>query len=830
MDSDTAFPPPAAKSDKPALGSSPFVLGTTFKADRSADDEIPTPKGPASKSLFGSGFGLSLDNASKQRAPDSKDEEMESTTPPPVQEKTKSVFSPESTTPTSTPAPQKFDFKNAAGGSGLFGSKPSAPRGMTNIFGAPQSTTSSLFGTPKVKQEAEDKADLSKIPEAPLPPDATSKAVYYLSSSSSGSEYSPITVSKPSVKTEEAPLPPDFMGKPSKDQSTKPESVPEAAPLPASSIFAKPKAEAKEPSPPVADEARLPPDFLAKPPSKPASTLPAVPDSASDEGLSHDEGSEGEEEEEEEEEEEGEEYEEGEEDEEGEYESEGASEGSGIDVGKDLSPTTGFAGQTPGSSFGGMGGSTFSTISRTEAEQQRPLFGDISRNAPPLFPKAPVVPQSPRSPSPVRGQQRSSILRPNEPGRSFSSPAPGLASQLLGRRAPPGQSSLGFSTGQRTPQVDPNVQAQRKLAERMRAEEQLLVDPEDEGIQQILQSKLEPTLQMHEFFAVQTKLAALNPGREEVPGACETLWRDINRMIDILGLNSRSLQSFLLGHSTQFKEGGRKKEDLQDPDDWVLVEAGELGAVLDDESARCARGRVQDVEGIKDSIKSFAKDLAKLRAKEEDMRKLIGSQIDPDQLAASKSQPLSAEQASQQNELRRSYATFSKLLAETEEALTMLKARITSAGGASGKAPVPTVEAIIRTINKMTSMAEKRSGDIDVLENQMRRLRLGSVGPGGTPGPRSREGSPFVTPQRRSMLMMSPEKDRLRDSLASSVASYGGGRGGATPSPRKKMSMYSEEEKRELRAREAKRKGTLAMLRKSLARAGPNVSRLRDDE
>src|SRR5690606_32924578 len=37
MDSDTAFPPPAAKSDKPALGSSPFVLGTTFKADRSAD-------------------------------------------------------------------------------------------------------------------------------------------------------------------------------------------------------------------------------------------------------------------------------------------------------------------------------------------------------------------------------------------------------------------------------------------------------------------------------------------------------------------------------------------------------------------------------------------------------------------------------------------------------------------------------------------------------------------------------------------------------------------------------------------------------------------------
>lgn len=51
-------------------------------------------------------------------------------------------------------------------------------------------------------------------------------------------------------------------------------------------------------------------------------------------------------------------------------------------------------------------------------------------------------------------------------------------------------------------------------------------------------------------------------------------------------------------------------------------------------------------------------------------------------------------------------------------------------------------------------MIEKRSGDVDVLETQMRRLRLGSVGTNGTPGPRSREGSPFVTPQRRSLLWL----------------------------------------------------------------------------
>ncbi len=826
MGTATAFPPPAAKTDKPALAA-PFVLGTTFKQDSATANDNEKPVGGAGKSFFGGGFGLSLDAASKQPvAPISKDEDMESTTPPRVEEKPKSIFSQESTTPTSTPAPQKFGFKTAgpAGGSNLFGSKIAPSGGMSNIFGAPKAnSTSSIFGAPVVKKEEEAKTDLSKIPEAPLPPDTMSKAAYDLSfsSSSSGSECSPPTVSKPPAKVEDAPLPPDFLSIPSK----KTEPLPESAPLPSEPVFANPERKPTDTKPPVPEEAPLPPDFLAKPPTKQAPVLPTVPDSADEEDLSEEEPSE----EEEDEGEEGDEEEEGEEPEEGEYESEGASEGSGVDVAKDLSPTTGF-GVTPQSSFGGMGGSTFSTISRTEAEQARPLFGEITRNAPPLFPKPAPIPPSPRSPSPVRGLQRNSILRPNEPGRSFS--APGVASQLLGRKAAPlAQPALGYSTGQR-PQPDPNVQAQRKLAERMRAEEHVLVDPEDEGIQQILHSKLEPTLQMHEFLAVQSKLETLAPGREEVPSSCESLWRDINRMIDRLGLNSRSMQSFLLGHSTQFKQGGRHSEDLEKPEDWVLVEAGELGTVLEDELVqRLEKGRIQDFEGAVESIKSLAKDLGKLRAKEEDLRKVIGSYIDPEQIAVTKSLPLSAEQATQQNELRRSYAAFSKLLAETEEALTMLKARLTSAGGASGKAPVPTVEAIIRTINKMTSMAEKRSGDVDVLETQMRRLRLGSAGPnGGTPGPRSREGSPFVTPQRRSLLLSSsPEKDRLRESFASSVGSAYGRGSTMSPSPRKKMSMYSEEEKRELRAREAKRKGTLGTLRKSLARAGPNVSRLRDD-
>ncbi|KAL1841615.1 hypothetical protein VTJ49DRAFT_6792 [Mycothermus thermophilus] len=831
MDTETAFPPPSAKTDKPSLGSSPFVLGTTFKADQSAaNDNVKPTESKEGKSLFGAGFGLSLDAAAKQPAAShSKDEEMKSTTPPPptekpkslfsppAAEKPKSIFSPQSTTPTTTPAPQKFDFKSAAGtGSGLFGgpkpattgglfggTKPSTSGGLSNIFGAPKQTPS-IFGTPK---KEDGKAAPAKVPEAPLPPDTIS--------------------SKPSAKPEEAPLPPDSLGGASKKDAPvlpKQEVTPEPAPLPPDP-FPKVKEEPKEVKTPVVEKAPLPPDFLSQPAAKPSADLPSIPDSASDEGLS--EGEEGEEEEQEEEEE----------------GSEAPSEGSGIDVAKDLSPTAAPGEKTPGatpfSSFGGMGGSTFSTISRSEVEQPRPLFGEISKNAPPLFPKAAPIPPSPRSPSPIRGPQRSNILRPTEPARSFS--APGGGPQLPGRKPAPPPTTVSFSN--QRPPVDPNVQAQRRLAEKKRAEEELLIDPEDQGIQDILRSKIEPTLQMHEFFVAQTKLQALNPDREGVPGACETLWRDINRMIDILGLNSRSIQAFLLGHQQQAKEGGRTNEDLDNPDDWVLVEASELGAVLDEEMERCAEGRIQDVEAVRESIKGLAKDLAKLRAKEEDLRKIISSLVDPEQQAVAKSMPLSAEQAAQQTELRRSYATFSKLLAETEEALTLLKARIASAGGPSGKAAVPTVDAIIRTINKMTSMAEKRSGDIDVLETQMRKLRLGSVGPldGGTngtgpstPGPRSREGSPFVTPQRHlksPLALASPEKlgsSRLRESLASSVGSVAST--ATFASPRKKLSMYSDEEKRALRAREAQRKAKLGMLRESLAKKGPNVVRLKDDE
>jgi len=128
----------------------------------------------------------------------------------------------------------------------------------------------------------------------------------------------------------------------------------------------------------------------------------------------------------------------------------------------------------------------------------------------------------------------------------------------------------------------------------------------------------------------------------------------------------------------------------------------------------------------------------------------------------------------------------------------------------------------MRTIMKMTTMAEKRSGDIDVLENQIRKLRLSS-----TMSNRSREASPFATPA--SKVSMRPPgtsstysafytpnstKDTphgFHVSLTSSTHSYSRG----TP-PRRKVSGFSEEDKQRLKANATRKKAVTDRLKKAL--------------
>ncbi|KZL71837.1 nuclear pore complex subunit Nup159 [Colletotrichum tofieldiae] len=864
---ETAFPPPS--SSGPATSnpfSQPFKLGTTFKADPSAkdDDEKPSTPGAGGSSLFGSNFGSALGDAEKRTPPRDQGTDTTEETP-----KAKSIFSlGQSTTPTTTPAPSKFGFPStttttSASNSGLFGF-PSQP------------TTGGLFGsakpaekTPDIKVESEQKS----LGDAPLPPESTSKNEYPLgeSSSSSGTGNGPSDGgSKASPKVDNAPLPPDFLSgpkvttakeaaaaplppdflKPSKPQGsiTPADEAPlppdfltpkpgkaaesttpsEALPLPAGDVKSsaepepvpeRPKSTAPATAPdflkmpkqslssatwsstpqnttPAVDDAPLPPDFLSKPKENALASIPTIPESEHDSDLEEDEDEE---------------------------ENDG-SEGSGVMVSKDLSPSmtamTPTAGMTPQSSFGGVSSSTYS-IPRTEEERPRAsLFGDLSRNAP-MFPRPSQT--SPRSPSPIRGGAIPGRMLRQESARSVS--APGMASQILAaQKKQPSQ--MGSSIIGNKPADDHFISQQRLARQRRQAEEtKTLEDEEDDEIQKILASKIEPSLKLDDFIAHSNVVPS---AKETIPAQVEAVYRDINSMIDTLGLNARSLASFLMGHDIGFKAGGRRKEDLEDPESWVLSEIDELGEVIDRSLAQdLEEGRVHDVEEKLEACNELAREMSRLRSKQDDLRKIIMVKTDPEQADLSRTLPLSAEQASQQNELRREYTNFTKLLAEAEEALTILKTRIAAASSASGKgsSKMPTVEAVMRTISKMTSMVEKRSGDIDVLENQMRKLRFSSVN--------SREGSPMVTPQRNSRsIMFSPERTAMaspgtmRNSLVSSVASYGG-RG--TP-PRKKLSGFSREEKSDLMAKRAKRQAVLNKLKGNVERTGVSVWAMEDIE
>lgn len=836
---DTAFPTKPDTSSGSVFGSTPFKLESSFKPDPAAKDDNVKPPG---SSMFGNAFGSALNETAPKptvSTPGAKDDAMdtmEAAESTPQAKPSSSIFgapvkSPESTTPTTTPAPSKFAFASTTPSTsvfgqpskppsgGLFGSTQATPKPSGGLFSssttpkpskgifdskpdpstagnfvnpfasikhdAPESPSSSESGsepgTPKVKKEEQD---------APLPPDTTSKVTYPFgeSSSSASSNFSDQSsgFQTKSAKAEDAPLPPDFVNvSKSKEKTT---------------------AAAREPSSPLED-APLPPDFIApKESSKGSFSVPSVPESTEEESDLE----EGEVEDDEED-----------EDEEGasEEEEEEGSEGSGIDVAKDLSPETTQViptpGYTPQSSFGGPSGTTPATI-KPEQGGGRSLFGEVNRNAP-LFPRPNQI--SPRSPSPMRSAIPNRIMR-SEASRSVS--APGMASQILGPRQSQteAQKSASIISREKSPVEDPFLVQHRKIKARQEAEEtQPLVDEEDDEVQRLLASEVEGSLVLDEFIA---HANVAPPAKESIPSQVEAVYRDINSMIDTLGLNARTLKSFIKGHTEGRKEGGRNKEDLEISDDWVLCEIDELGDVLNSELyPDLEDGRVRDLDDKLDACQDIARDMHRLRAKQEDLKKMLMVKMDPDQAEATRSLPLSAEQATQQNELRREFANFSKLLAETEEALTLLKTRIATASSSSGKGNtnVPTVDAVLRTITRMTTMVEKRSGDVDVLENQLRRVHLGSG---------SREGSPMTTPQSRRSVMFSPDSTPVRSfrqSLAGSVSLGASIR--ATP-PRKKLSGFSKEEKGDLMDKRARRQAVLGKLKDSVQKRGVTVWNMED--
>ncbi|KAI3331896.1 hypothetical protein HD806DRAFT_478638 [Xylariaceae sp. AK1471] len=847
-DSNTSFPPPGSKPDTGAgnpFASQPFKLTSSFKPDPNAagDDDSKT-------SLFGSGFTSSLNDATKTTGIFGGGDQGPFGKPA-------SNTIVESTTPTTTPAANKF-----------FPQAPSVPA-SSGPFTTEVTSSGRLFGTLASKTSIVEppQPQTPASEEGPLPPESTSKATYPLGDSSSSSttttDNTDMQIVQP--KAEDRPLPSDPPSLTTKVQdnatSTKKATSPSAAPLPPDPV--KNKAAYSAPLPPLpgdgvkskaANDMPLPPDPIknkkayavelpplpgavtrtkskndaplppdpvkqpkvyenklsALPIAKPSSaitgpgfkfptTLPPVSDS-DDDDLEDEEAT------------------------------EAGSEGSGVDVAKDLSPSSTGANRTPGftpqSSFDGLAGG-YSTISRPDPER-RSFFGNIGQN-PPIFPQP--NPVSPRSPSPIRGAMPSRMFGIDQQ-RSVS--APGMASQILAASRKQPQSRLNSSIVGRDVALENAVmEQQRKTKAKKEAEEaQMLVDEEDDAVQQLLRTEIEPTLDLDEFIA---HSGVVPPAGDSVPAQVEAVYRDINSMIDTLGLNARSLRAYTNGHK-EFHSDHHSKQDLASPDEWTLGDIEQLTFIIDQVLGEALdEARVTDVEEKVAQVQDMQRELARDCNKQADLRKTIASRLDPEQAATYQSLPLSAEQAAQQSDLRRQLGHFQTLLAQAEESLTLLKAKVVSVNSINGRGgPVPTIEAIVRTITKMTSMVEKRSGDIDVLENQMRKLRLGSTGPAG-----SREGSPFATPNAKKTLgssMFSPERSTregtplrgsiMRQSLSGSISGLGGDMF-RTP-PRKKLSGFGDTEKRAVKDKRERRVAVLGKLRNSIQNKGPSVIAMDD--
>ncbi|GKZ38448.1 hypothetical protein AbraIFM66950_010671 [Aspergillus brasiliensis] len=753
-ETDTAFPPPTSSETKSAFGqsSSGFVLGSTFKGDGTAVNDGPKPDKPSGLFSFGESMDDMVSSSNKTSPPaESMDDMDDEPAPPQEPESNESI--------TKEPAPSIFGAPSkteTAAPTSLFGSKPQPPNPFgqqpANPFGQTPATTKSpfsLFGNaspakpassplsapsekttaatpPSTKTPSEDahRTPLASSIQTPLPPDPTSKASYGPGDTSASSN-----VSKSSV--DDAPLPPDFTVK----AKPAPADVGGEPPLPPD--FAKKLPEEEEEEEEVdeaeAEEAPLPPDPATwKPPASKEEPGP-VPDESDVDESGREESGEGEEEAEEDEDEEGDESDFGD---------------SGEEISRDISePESAEATPeaTPDGAFKfGTKGGLFSQIAKPAPAQppaQRSLFGEIGKF--PTFQSR----EPPRSPSPVRsGLQKNRFKIGGQ--KPTASQVPG--STLAARKA-----SLTEAVKRENllrPQVAQKEKSPVDLkAKQMEEEAQALSDDdEDERLRADLARPLEPVPTLDPFLPHQDYAGETSkPG---IPGQIERLYRDINSMVDTLGINARSLASFVL-YQKQSQSA-----------DWVgLLNKEHPADILDEKLLLCEIEKLDDavvmlagsleqqrVQGVEEKLKAcqelLSKDILTLRGQCASIRKTLDAHTDA---AAIVSAPLSAEQANMQQDLRTASTDIQAKLADLESAVSLLRAKIADAPRPDGTGSRqamrrPTVEAVTSTIATMTNMAESKRSDIDVLEMQLKKLGIDT----SAPATASREGSPFTTPRK----------------------------------------------------------------------------------
>lgn len=380
-----------------------------------------------------------------------------------------------------------------------------------------------------------------------------------------------------------------------------------------------------------------------------------------------------------------------------------------------------------------------------------------------------------------------------------------------------------------------------------------LEDEADDRLKAYLAAPPEPTKDLPEFFTHTDYAGATDkPG---LGGQIEKVYRDVNSMIDTVGLNAKGLSSFLLGQETLRKDGQRTKEDLDQDDEWCLGDIGDLSRVLDGLGKQLQDGRLDRVrEKIEDLVEE-QKEVLRLKGKKDELRKQVTAHTDPERRAMQELAPLSTETQAQQADLRHAVQRVQKLLSEVEQRMTMLRADLASFAqhdnAANGRTPVPTVEAVTNTILKMTAMVEQKSGDIDVLEAQIKRL------PNGIASLRLEDDyeddiasrlasnkllsdSPSRTPQRRPRMaangdalgmsamfggsrFQTPPSASLRRSVRftpDTSAALGRSTGSLSGSTRKKMIDVTEQEVQEYNQKVDRRRNVLGALKARMEEKG----------
>lgn len=368
--------------------------------------------------------------------------------------------------------------------------------------------------------------------------------------------------------------------------------------------------------------------------------------------------------------------------------------------------------------------STLPSFSTTPLQPPTTQLAQNSDSAikPPVFFQPPLTLQeSPRSPSPVRNKPGPTGLR-----SLLSPPGPHPAGSTTPAGLPPVKMVHHPSTQQPALQLNnPIIPTTQKEPEKEPEVEELFEDTDDD-IQEELSRPAEATTVLSPFIAHQDYVGKV--GGDGVPAQAERLFRDINSMIDTYGLNARSLTSFVKGHSELLPDDGRDRADLEDDTDWCLVEVEDLAIVQKNLLEELENGRPQDVKRKVEELRLMVGQIIKQRKRQTELRKVVEFENDTTKNINGIRPELSGEQGAVLADLRKEFSDFQKLLVEGEESVSLLKAKLASvqAGNNGGSGKVPTVEAVVNTISKMTRMIEEKSGDIDLLDAQMRKLKFKS--------------------------------------------------------------------------------------------------------